>query len=225
MMRLHWSPRSPFVRKVMIVLHECELLDEVALVRSVAIFHAPPNPAILSDNPLGKIPVLITEQGQRVFDSRVICEYLIERSNRVDMLPPSGDDRLRALTWQALGDGMTDILLLWRNEWTREVGVSSVLEAAFETKTRAVLAVLEEAAPELAQTPFGIGHVAIICALGQLDFRFAGCGWRGAYANLATWFDAMKIRPSVVATAIVDDGAGSQPDESIHPAFICETTS
>lgn len=219
MMRLHWSPRSPFVRKVMIVLHECGLQDEVELLRSVAVFHAAPNPAILADNPLGKIPVLVTEDGRKVFDSRVICEYLIERSGCFALSPGAGVERLRTQTWQALGDGLTDILLLWRNEWVRGNAASPVLLDAFRTKTLATLALLDVEAADLHGAPFGLGHAAITCALGQLDFRFSECGWRKAFPALAVWCDALAARPSIAATAIADDGA----DSAEPPAFTCET--
>lgn len=220
MMRLHWSPRSPFVRKVMIVLHECGLQGEVELVRSVAVFHAAPNPAILADNPLGKIPVLITENGRKVFDSRVICDYLIEKSGCFALMPGSGVERLRMQTWQALGDGLTDILLLWRNERLRGDAASPVLLDAFRTKTLAALDLLDAEAADLHGAPFGLGHAAILCALGQLDFRFSGCGWRGAFPALASWCDALATRPSIAATVIADDGEdhGAEP-----PAFTCET--
>ena len=79
-MILHWSPKSPFVRKVVIVAEECGLSDRIERRRSVAVFDAAPNPAILADNPLGKIPVLITDDGLKLVDSRVICDYLIDLS-------------------------------------------------------------------------------------------------------------------------------------------------
>jgi glutathione S-transferase len=221
MMRLHWSPRSPFVRKVMIVLHECGLQDEVELVRSVAIFHAAPNPAILADNPLGKIPVLVNEDGRAVFDSRVICDYLIELSGRTALMPGAGVARLRMQTWQALGDGLTDILLLWRNEHVRGDGASPVLLDAFRTKALATLKLLEAEVADLHAAPFGLGHAAIICALGQLDFRFPGCGWRAAFPALASWHDALGSRPSVAATAIVSDDV---EQVVTTPAFTRETT-
>lgn len=221
-MRLHWSPRSPFVRKVMIVLHETGLLGQVELVRSVAIFNAPPNPTILADNPLGKIPVLVTDEGERLFDSRVICEYLVGLAGRPDLLPAAGPERLRQLRWQALGDGLTDILLLWRQERLRGERANPVILGAFETKTRASLAALEAEAPALAAAPFGLGHVAILCALGQLDFRFAGCGWRAAHPALSAWEAGLASRPAVAATAVADDGAGSAGDEDDTPAFTCE---
>ena len=222
-MRLHWSPRSPFVRKVNIILDECGLIDAVTRVRSVAAFAAPPNPEIVSDNPLGKIPTLITEEGEKLFDSRVICEYLIARAGREDLLPTALPTRMKHLRWQALADGLTDILLLWRVERVRAEHADPVILSAFEVKTRAALAALENESAELAQIPFGLGHVAVICALGQLDFRYAGCGWRKALPGLAAWADTMTQRPSVAATAIVDDGAGPTGPADASPAFTYET--
>lgn len=223
-MKLHWSPRSPFVRKVNIVLEECGLTDAVERLRSVAVFAAPPNPEILKDNPLGKIPALITEDGLKLFDSRVICDYLITRVGRDDLLPLDPDLRLRHLRWQALGDGLTDILLLWRTERGRGDHADPVILAAFETKTRAALAVLEEESGQIAQTDFGLGHISLVCTLGQLDFRYADCGWKVALPGLAAWYSDAASRPSVAATAIVDDGAGPAGAADATPSFTYGTT-
>jgi glutathione S-transferase len=223
-MKLHWSPRSPFVRKVSIVLEECGLTDSVERLRSVAVFAAPPNPDILKDNPLGKIPVLITEEGRNLFDSRVICEYLITRAGREDLLPKDPEARMTHLRWQALGDGLTDILLLWRTERARDVHADPVILGAFETKTRAALSVLEEESEELEQTAFGLGHIAVVCALGQLDFRYADCGWKAALPGLAAWYAAVSSRHSVASTAIVDDGAGPTSPADNTPSFTYGTS-
>ena len=218
-MKLHWSPRSPFVRKVNIVLEECGLMDQVEKLRNVAIFAAPPNPDILKDNPLGKIPVLITDDRQILFDSRVICEYLITQSGREDLLPRDPDARIKHLRWQALGDGLTDILLLWRTERGRGVHSDPIILAAFETKTRAALALLEAESTDLSETAFGLGHISVVCALGQLDFRYADCGWKAALPELATWYADVCKRPSVSATAIVDDGDGPMGTADATPSF------
>lgn len=222
-MKLHWSPRSPFVRKVNIVLEECGLADKVERMRSVAVFAAPPNPEILKDNPLGKIPVLITDEGENLFDSRVICEYLITLAGRDDLLPMAQPARIKQLRWQALGDGLTDILLLWRTERARDEHADPVILAAFETKTRAALDTLEAEATDLAQTPVGIGHISVVCALGQLDFRYAGCGWQAALPGLAAWYASIKTRPSVSGTAVVDDGGAPAGPADNTPAFTYES--
>ncbi|UWQ97324.1 glutathione S-transferase [Rhodobacteraceae bacterium M385] len=224
-MKLHWSPRSPFVRKVNIVLEELGLTDQVERVRSVAVFAAAPNPDILADNPLGKIPVLITDDGQNLFDSRVICEYLITQAGRDDLLPSNPKARVKQLRWQALGDGLTDILLLWRTERARGEMADPVILGAFETKTRAALAVLEAESGDLARTEFGLGHISIICTLGQLDFRYADCGWKAALPGLAAWYADMSTRASVIATAIVDDGDGPAGALDTTPSFTYGATS
>lgn len=223
-MKLHWSPRSPFVRKVTIVLEECGLTDSVERIRSVAVFAGEPNPDILQDNPLGKIPVLLTDDGQKLFDSSVICDYLITLAARGDLLPADPTLRFRQLRWQALGDGLTDVLLLWRIERAREEHADPTILAAFETKTRATLAVLEAESAELAQTSFGLGHIAVACAIGQLDFRYAGCGWRSALPALAAWYAQMAKRPSFVATSIVDDDQSRSDAWDNIPAFNYDTT-
>ncbi|MFK7874817.1 MAG: glutathione S-transferase family protein [Paracoccaceae bacterium] len=223
-MKLHWSPRSPFVRKVNIVLEECCMMDQVEKLRNVAIFAAPPNPDILKDNPLGKIPALITDDGQTLFDSRVICEYLIQQSQCKDLLPSDPATRIRHLRWQALADGLTDILLLWRTERGRGNCADSVILGAFETKTRAALAVLELESSQLAQTGFGLGHISVICALGQLEFRYGDCGWQAALPGLAAWYAEISTRPSVATTAIIDDGAGPAGAADTTPSFTYRTT-
>ncbi|MEC9342793.1 MAG: glutathione S-transferase N-terminal domain-containing protein, partial [Pseudomonadota bacterium] len=121
-MKLHWSPRSPFVRKVMIVLHETGQAGMVECVRTVVAYAAIPGNEILDDNPLGKVPALVLDDGMVLFDSRVICEFLDGLHDGPKLLPASGIDRLQHLRWQALGDGMTDILILWRNEQMRPEG-------------------------------------------------------------------------------------------------------
>lgn len=218
-MKLHWSPRSPFVRKVNIVLEELGLTEQVQRIRSVAVFAAPPNPDILADNPLGKIPALITDDGRKLFDSRVICDYLITQAGRDDLLPSDHDARIKQLRWQALADGLTDILLLWRTERGRGEHADPIILAAFETKTRAALALLEQESGDLAKTQFGLGHISVVCTLGQLDFRYADCGWKAALPGLAAWYADIAQRPSVVATAIVDDGAGPSGVADETPSF------
>nr|WP_281351562.1 glutathione S-transferase [Propylenella binzhouense] len=202
---MHWSPRSPFVRKVMIVLHETGLLDRVECERSVVVYAGDPNEKVLKGNPLGKIPTLVLEDGTALFDSRVICEYLDTLHSGLRLFPEEGQPRFRQLRWQALGDGMTDIQILWRNEEMRPGGPYVVITSAFDRKLRASFALLEQEASELEAIPFGIGHIAIICAIGQLDFRFLKSHWREAFPALAKWHAQVSQRPSVVRTEPEDD--------------------
>ena len=203
-MKLHWSPRSPFVRKVMIVLHEVGLSDAVDLSRNVVALQLPTPTAVLADNPLGKIPALVNEDGLQLIDSRVICEYLDLRAG-TGLFPEEPRLRVAHLTWQALADGMTDVLLIWRTELSRDTGPWQALIDGWRKKVRATMARMEAEALEIADAPFGIGHVALVAALGQMDFRWPDCGWREAFPQLATLEAGLAARPSVAATVVKDD--------------------
>lgn len=209
-MKLHWSPRSPFVRKVMIVLHETGQMEQVGCVRTVVAVATPPGPEILINNPLGKIPALVLDDGSCLFDSRVICEYL-DAQQGGHLLPAAGAARWAQLRLQALGDGVTDILLLQRTEYLRATPDAALLEG-FRRKLFASFAALETEAPQLEQAPFGLGHIALVCAIGQLDFRYAQSQWRQAFPALAGWHDIASQRDSVVATSVVDDAAPTTKD-------------
>jgi len=198
---LHWSPKSPYVRKVMVCAHELGLVPQLRLVRSVAAMLRP-NPEIMAVNPLSKIPTLVREDGSVLFDSVVICEYLDALAGGT-LFPVEGERRWRALRWHAFGDGLLDTLILWRNEREREVPLQPLLEA-FELKTRASLRMLDAEATALATEPFSIGQATVGCALGYLDYRFDALGWRAQAPRLADWFAALCERPSFQATRPVD---------------------
>ncbi len=200
-MKLHWSPKSPYVRKVMVCAHELGLVDRLHLVRSVAAMQRP-NAQLMVDNPLSKIPTLVLGNGQALFDSAVICEYLNDLATG-PLFPAQGAPRWQAQRWHALGDGLLDALILWRNERERAVPLAPLLDA-FDLKTRACLRVLEGDVVALAEQPVAIGHIAVGCALGYLDYRFAAFGWRAEAPQLAQWFEQVCQRPSFVATLPLD---------------------
>ena len=200
-MKLHWSPKSPYVRKVMICAHELGVLPQLELVRSVAAM-LKPNPAIMAVNPLSKIPTLVREDGSTLFDSVVICEYLNDLAGG-PLFPAQGEARWQALRWHAFGDGLLDALILWRNEREREAPLQGLLDA-FELKARASVALLDAEADALGSAPFSIGQVTVGCALGYLDYRFDAFGWRAQAPRLAAWFADVSTRPSLQATAPVD---------------------
>ncbi len=202
-MKLHWSPRSPFVRKVMISAHEAGQAGKLECVRTVAAMKAP-NPTLLPDNPLAKIPTLVLDDGTPLYDSAVICEYLDTLHDGPKLFPTNGKARFVALRRLALGDGFLDFLLLWRHERER-AQPSPELLAAFATKFDAVLAALDQELSDLQSTPFGIGHIAIFCALSYLDFRFPDLDWRPAHRPLADWLADFEKRPSAQATIVVED--------------------
>lgn len=200
-MKLHWSPKSPYVRKVMVCAHELGVVDRLERVRSVAAM-LKPNAALMRDNPLSKIPALVLDDGFTLVDSVVICEYLDELAGG-SLFPASGMARWRALRWHALGDGLLDTLILWRNEREREVPLQPLIDA-FAVKTTATLRMLDAEAGALRVSPFTIGQVTLACALGYLDYRFDSFGWRDKAPALADWYADVRLRPSLRDTEPVD---------------------
>jgi len=202
-MKLHWSPRSPFVRKVMILLHEIDMVESVELIRS-RVAMTDPNLEVMKDNPLSKIPTLVLGNGDVLYDSRVICEYLDSLHGKDRLFPQDPSYRWKSLRFQALGDGTLDALVLWRNELMRTVPFEK-LAAVFELKISTVLDRLEADVEELASLPFSIGHISVGCALSYLDFRFDNLAWRDEHPQLAQWFDGFLQRSSVVETSPIDE--------------------
>lgn len=200
-MRLHWSPKSPYVRKVMVCAHELGLADRLELVRSVAAM-LKPNARLMEDNPLSKIPTLVLPDGFALFDSAVICEYLNDLGGG-PLFPREGIDKWQALRWHAFGDGVLDAAILWRNERERAQPLPALIDA-FELKARASLRRLDDEALALADTPFSIGHVAVGCALGYLDYRFDAFGWRAIAPRLAEWEAELRQRASFAQTEPID---------------------
>jgi glutathione S-transferase len=202
-MKLHWSPRSPFVRKVMIVAHERGLVERITCVRTIAAT-AKPHAELMKDNPLSKIPTLVLDDGTVLYDSPVICEFLDALEGAPKLFPVAPAPRLIALRRQALGDGFLDLLVLLRDEKARPQRSDAHLASAAARKI-AVLDHLEGEAEAIAETPFDIGHIAIGCSLSYLDFRYADEDWRRHHPRLARWHATFASRPSAQATEPMDD--------------------
>jgi glutathione S-transferase len=202
-MKLHWSPRSPFVRKVMIVAHERGVVDRITCVRTVAAT-AKPNAELIKDNPLSKIPTLVLDDGTVLYDSPVICEYLDALDGAPKLFPKEPKARMIALRRQALGDGFLDMMILLRDERMRAHPSEMHIKSTAARKA-AVLDSLEREAEALMTTPLSIGHIAIGVALFYLDFRYAEDDWRKGHLHLANWHASFAARPSVRATQPIDD--------------------
>ena len=199
-MKLHWSPRSPFVRKVMVTAHELGLADRFTLVRTLAIM-SKPNLDLLPENPLSRIPTLVFGDGSVLYDSVVICEYFDSLHDGPKLFPPEGAARWRALRRHALSDGMLEILVLWRNERERPDGARSQPHIdAFQHKINAALDRLENEIDDIAATPMNISHITIAIALSYMDFRFADDDWRPGRPRLTAWHKTFDARPSMRAT-------------------------
>ncbi|HTE15786.1 MAG TPA: glutathione S-transferase [Burkholderiales bacterium] len=207
-MKLHWSSRSPYVRKVMICAYELGLADKIERIHSVVSLSLP-NAAVMRDNPLGKIPTLILDDGRILHDSVVICEYLDSLHAGAPLFPRlfpnEGEARWTALRRHALGNGMLDTLLLWRSEIAKPAARQTPeWLTTFALKIRNALEVIEADADAMAQTPFGIGHIGIGAALAYLDFRFADLAWRNGHPRSDAWMQQFLQRDSVQKTAFID---------------------
>jgi glutathione S-transferase len=204
-MRLHWSPRSPFVRKVMICAHETGLAERIEKIRSVTSMLSP-NFTLMEFNPWSKIPTLITDEGKVLFDSDVICEYLDSLHGQPVLHPVDPRYRWDALRWRAFGNEMLDATILWRNERERPGDRQLArLLAAFQRKLSTALEFLGAEAPLLSAAPFSVGHIAIGCALGYLDLRFSDIDWRSTSPPVDAWYETFRARRSVQLTEPVDD--------------------
>jgi glutathione S-transferase len=191
------------VRKVMVAAHELGLAERIDRIPTVVALTIR-NTDILSRNPLGKIPTLVLADGTTLYDSSVICEYLDDLAGGGRLLPPPGTPaRIEARRREALGTGLSEMLVLWRGELARAAPSEAVLEG-FARKLAATLDALEREAPALGAAPFGIGQIAIGGALSYRDFRWPEEDWRTGRPALAAWHAGFRARPSVQATEHVD---------------------
>ncbi|MBK6469509.1 MAG: glutathione S-transferase N-terminal domain-containing protein [Betaproteobacteria bacterium] len=201
-MKLIGSLTSPYVRKVRIVMAEKKLDCQLDLEDVWG------NDAIVKSNPLGKVPCLVLDGGEAVFDSRVIVEYLDTLSPVGKLIPPSGRERTEVRTWEALADGLLDAAILARLEanWNGR-SAEQRSQAWIDRQMRTVNNALKAMSLGLGDKPFCGGNhltladVAVGVALGYLDFRFAHIDWRGAHPNLHKLYDKLAARPSFVDTA------------------------
>ncbi len=201
-MKLLGSLTSPYVRKVRVVMAEKKLDFQLELE---AVWD---NDNILRSNPLGKVPCLVMEGGEAVFDSRVIVEYLDTLSPVGKLIPPSGRERIEVRTWEALADGLLDASLLARMEahWKHRTEAQRS-QAWIDRQMSRVDAALKSMSQGLGDKPwccgnhFTLADIAVGCALGYLDFRFAHIDWRGAHPNLQKLHEKLAVRPSFVDTA------------------------
>ncbi|MEG3116904.1 glutathione S-transferase family protein [Salinicola sp. 4072] len=204
---LHWSPRSPYVRKVMVALHEKGLMDQVVTRRTVADPILPPLD-FLPINPFGKIPTLERPGLPPLFDSRVILEWVDQTGTQGPRLFPSDpEERLATLRYEAIGTGMLEVgvTLLIETRMRRKDQIDERVVEANLKKFEAGLDVLESEAEIIESRPFDAGHVSIGVALCYYDFRFGDHNWRQGRSNLAAWHYSFCQRSSVAETEFSDE--------------------
>ena len=198
-MKLYYSPPSPFARKVIVAAHELGLIDQIAL-ENVTVTPVSQNDLVAASNPLAKVPTLVLADGQALFDSRLIVDYLDTLTER-SLAPRAGAERWKVLTELAQADGLLDAALLARyetmmrpeplrwDEWTAgQLGKVRRALDAFEGSERR------------AGDDLGIADIGVACGLGYLDFRFPDEAWRNGRPRLAAFYAQISQRPSWLAT-------------------------
>jgi len=201
-MKLIGAITSPYVRKVRVVMAE-KKLDYQFIQEDVWSADT----TIMASNPLGKVPCLVMEGGEAVFDSRVIVEYLDTLSPVGKLIPPSGRERAEVKTWEALADGLLDAAILARLEATWPGRTDEQRSQAWiDRQMGKIQAALKSMSQGLGDKPFcsgihlSLSDIAAGCALGYLDFRFPDIDWRSAHPNLGKLHEKLMLRQSFVDT-------------------------
>lgn len=197
MMKLRFSPTSPFVRKVRVVALETGQHDRIELVRTVA---SDPAAELWRDNPLIKVPALTRDNGESLYDSPVICEYLDSLHNGTKLFPKEGEARWTALRRQALADGIMEAAVLRRSESLRPQNLQSAdWIAAQKRKVDNGIAAFESEVDSFGET-IDIGTLCLAIMLDYINFRFASDEWSKTAPRLAEWHRWISARPSLAST-------------------------
>ena len=201
-MKLIGSVTSPYVRKVRIVMLEKKLDYQFVLEDVWAA-----DTTMHLSNPLGKVPCLVMEAGEAIFDSRVIVEYLDTLSPVGKLIPAQGRERAEVKTWEALADGVMDAALVARLEATWAGRSAEQRCAAWIARQTAKIDTALQAMSKglgdkayCSGVHFSLSDVAVGCALAYLDFRFPDIAWRHAHPKLARLQDKLSLRPSFIDT-------------------------
>lgn len=198
-MKLFYASASPFARQVLALAYETGQADRIEL-ETCPTTPVNRNPDVVAVNPIGKIPVLILDDGTSLFDSRVICQYLDHRHTGPKMYPVDGVARWETLRREALAQGLLDAAVLARYEMVlrpKDKFWPEWLSGQMD-KVNSSLNEMEKDAASLSGVDAGL--IAYACALGYLDFRFADHNWRAARPKLNAWFAAFRERPSLILT-------------------------
>ena len=194
-MKLLHAPTSPFARKVRACAIVLGIQDRIELVD---LNPGDSSPELLAANPLSKVPCLITDEGESIFDSPVICEYLDSLSGAPKLFPTEFNARFAALKLQALADGIMDATVARRGETMRPK--EDAREAAIARHKAAATRSLDLLESMSLPQELNIGTIAVACALGYLTLRFSDEPWREGRPNLTKWFATFGLTPCIAST-------------------------
>lgn len=199
-MELYISLTSPYARKARMVVIEKGLEDSVQ-IKPVIPWDNPPE--LTEKNPLSQVPVLVLDNGENLFDSRVICAYLDELNNEPQLIPSGGFERISVMRMEALADGMTDAAVA--TFFARQANGDNPDTPAIErqlNKIFATLNLMQDGLPDFSGK-LNLGTIAYGASLSYLDLRYAELKWRERVPQLASWFEEIDKRPAMIETVPV----------------------
>lgn len=200
-MKLHFNPASPFVRMVTVTANELGIRDQIEDVPTGEFLPIKVHGGVSADNPLGRIPALVTDHGTAIHDSRVICEYLCHHAGDKEILPDEPVKRFRYLTLQSLAVGVMDTGVALRYETFLRPEDKRWPEWIARQQARLTAALDDiENNWKTELSSMNCGSIAVACMLGYLDFRYTSMGWRDGRPNLAAFYEGFAKRPSMMAT-------------------------
>ena len=195
-MKLFYSATSPYVRKVMACAIQRGIVDRIETTPSNP--HQSP-PDLLAQNPLSKVPCLVTDDGMSLFGSQLICEFLESMGEALPLFPVMGPARWRALRLQSIGDGILDAAVPCRGEMGRPKG--DARDAAIARYKAAIARAVDVLETDPPHKHIDIGSITVACALGYLDFRYASDPWRPNHPKLTEWYEAFSQNACMAQTA------------------------
>ncbi|MCZ6859075.1 MAG: glutathione S-transferase N-terminal domain-containing protein [Alphaproteobacteria bacterium] len=198
-MILRSLPHSPYARKVLVAAHETGAIAKIEVIEA-HVFD--PDTPLRAENPVGKVPALVRDDGSVLYDSTVICEWLDICEGKFRLLPNADEARIQTLRRNALGDGL-GLAATWNiRERYRPDGERSENYMAYYAATmERCFAALEDEAGKIAET-FDLGAISIACALSYVDFRYPDLHWQRTAPILAAWFEDVSGRSSMTATVL-----------------------
>jgi len=194
--KLFYSATSPYVRKVMACAIQRGIVDRIETTPSNP--HQSP-PDLLAQNPLSKVPCLVTDDGMSLFGSQLICEFLESMGEALPLFPVMGPARWRALKLQSVGDGILDAAVPCRGEMGRPK--EDARDAAIARYKAAIARAVDVLETDPPHKHIDIGSITVACALGYLDFRYASDPWRPNHPKLAEWYEAFSQNACMAQTA------------------------
>ncbi len=204
-MQLFWTPASPFVRKVMAVVHEAGLSEQVEIVPTVwphewATRTVSFDPAFIAANPVGRIPALVTESGIALCESNLICRYLAAKGGKPELIPGDTDADLPLVRLWGLSDGAIEAMIAARAESLRSGTERSrdFIRKQMDRIARCFDSFDINVLQRFRQPT--IAHLAAAIACSYMDFRFPDEDWRTKRPQLVDWYEQFSRRQSMMMT-------------------------